>query len=145
MINIRIWHTALIQVLPREQLVAQWREISACAGTIKKHGHPNHLLVNFIIEYDFDHFISYAYYVRQEMTRRGYRTMNSVWEKIISLKPDYTILSLDKVFWNKMNQDYYEICYLNLKEKWMCGGISWEDWIKINNSYRMLPNYEEEE
>ena len=36
-----------------------------------------------------DNFISYAYYVRQEMTKRGYKTMNSVWDKIIGLKPVY--------------------------------------------------------
>ena len=27
----RLWHWQLIPVLPREQLVAAWREISACA------------------------------------------------------------------------------------------------------------------
>ena len=27
----RLWHTDLISVLPREQLVAQWRELSARA------------------------------------------------------------------------------------------------------------------
>ena len=31
----RLWHVDLIHVLPREQLVAQWRELSAIAGKIK--------------------------------------------------------------------------------------------------------------
>lgn len=74
----RLWCTQLITVLPREQLVSQWRELSSIAGAIQKNGAPNHILVNFVLDYDYDHFISYAYYVREEMTKRGYRTMNSV-------------------------------------------------------------------
>lgn len=127
----RLWHSSLIKVLPREQLIATWRELSAISGSIQKKGTPNHLLVNFILDYDFDHFISYAYYVREEMTRRGYRTMNNVWEKIVALKPNYTILPLEKIFLNKMNDIYLNICYYNLYEKYLCGGIKQEDWDKI--------------
>lgn len=129
----RLWHTSLIKVLPREQLVAAWRELSAIAGSIQKKGTPNHLLVNFVMDYDFDHFISYAYYVRAEMTKRGYRTMNSVWEKIFSLKPNYSILLLEQVYFNKMNNMYLTICIYNLYEKYICGGIKEEDWDKIFN------------
>lgn len=127
----RIWHKDFIKVLPREQLVAAWRELSAIAGAIQKNGTPNHLLVNFVLDYDYDHFISYAYYVRQEMTSRGYRTMDSVWNKIVALKPDYTLLPLNDVYERKMNTTYFNICYFNLFEKWLCDGISEEDWIKI--------------
>lgn len=127
----RLWHTSLIKVLPREQLVAQWREISACVGSIQKKGTPNHLLVNFVMDYDFNHLISYAYYVREEMTRRGYRTMNSVWDKITALKPNYTILPLEQVYFNKMNNMYLTICVYNLYEKYICDGIKEEDWNRI--------------
>lgn len=127
----RLWHKNFIKVLPREQLVGCWRELSAIAGAIQKNGTPNHLLVNFILDYDFDHFISYAYYVREEMTRRGYRTMDSVWKKIIALKPNYNILLLGAIYPEKMDLTYWTICYYNLKEKWMCGGINSEDWDKI--------------
>lgn len=134
MINIRIWHINLIKVLPREQLVAQWRELSAIAGAIQKKGTPNHILVNFILDYDFDHLISYAYYVREEMTRRGYRTMSSVWEKITSLKSNYTILPLEVIYPEKMDTLYLNICYYNLYEKYLCGGIRDEDWVKIKDA-----------
>ena len=130
----RIWHSKLIKVLPQEQLVAAWRELSAISGSIQKKGSPNHILVNFVLDYDFDHFISYAYYVREEMTRRGYRTMNSVWEKIVALKPDYTILPLKEVFAKKMNDTYFDICWYNLYEKYLCGGIRDEDWVKIRDA-----------
>lgn len=137
MIIIRLWHRDFIKVLPREQLVAQWRECSALAGAIQKKGTPNHILCNFILDYDYDYFISYAYYVRQEMTSRGYRTMDSVWNKIVAFKPNYTILPLEKVYFNKMNYDYLTICYYNLREKWECGGISDEDWNKIDKLYSL--------
>ena len=56
----RLWHKDFIPVLPKGQLVAQWRELSAIAGSIKTKGTPNHILVNFVLIYDYDNFISYA-------------------------------------------------------------------------------------
>lgn len=117
----RLWHTKLIPVLPREHLVAQWRELSAIAGKIQTSGTPNHVLVNFVMDYDFDHFISYAYYIRQEMTKRKYRTMNSVWDKIVALKPDWTLLPPEEVYESKMSDFYLTVCYYNLYEKYDCG------------------------
>lgn len=134
----RLWHVKLISVLPREQLVSQWRECSALASNIQKKGNPNHILCNFIMDYDFDHLISYTYYIREEMTRRGYRTMNSVWEKIVSLKPNYTILPLKEVYVKKMNNIYLNICCYNLYEKFLCGGINFKEWMKIS-PYCSLP------
>ena len=132
----RLWHKYLISSLPREQLVATWREVSAIAGNIKTKGTPNHILVNKIMNYPFDHFISYAYYVRKEMTKRGYRTMDSVWEKIVSIvDTEYHILPINELFTDWMNYDYMIICYYNLREKWLCGGIRSEDWTKIDNFY----------
>ena len=120
----RLWHKDFIEVLPREQLVAQWRELSAIAGAVQKNGTPNHILVNFVLNYDWNHFISYAYYVRAEMTKRGYRTMDSVWKKITALaNNDYNILPFDEVYKEKMNKEYFTICYYNLYEKILCGGI----------------------
>ena len=127
----RLWHTSMLSALPREQLVSQWRECSAIASSIQKKGTPNHVLVNFIMDYDFNHFVSYAYYVRQEMKNRGYRTIDSVWNKIIALKPAWNLLPLNKVFEEKMNDEYLTICYWNLREKWLCGGFG-DEIIKIN-------------
>lgn len=117
----RLWHTKLISVLPKQHLVAQWREVSAIAGAIQKNGTPNHVLVNFVLDYDYDNLISYAYYLREEMNRRGIRTMDSVWNKIVSLKSDYQLLPLEDVYKDKMNDLYLKICYYNLYEKYLCG------------------------
>jgi len=117
----RLWHKDLIKVLPQAHLVAQWRELSAIAGAIEKNGTPNHVLVNFVLDYDYDNFISYAHYIREEMTRRGIRTMNTVWDKIVSLKPEWTLLPLEKIYEQKMDNLYLKICYYNLYEKYLCG------------------------
>ena len=132
----RMWHKGLISVLPREQLVAQWRELSAIAGNIKTKNTPNHILVNKVMNYPMNHFITYAAAVRAEMTRRGYRTMDSVWQKICSVcDTEYNILPLNEIYNEWMNDTYMTICYYNLKEKWLCGGIKNEDWNKIEEVY----------
>ena len=72
------------------------------------------------------------------MTNRGYRTMSSVWDKITALSADYKILPLEEVYKEKMNDDYFNICYYNLYEKMLCGGIMSMTWYKIEsakNSY----------
>ena len=117
----RLWHKDLIKALPQIHLVAQWRELSAIAGAIEKNGTPNHVLVNFVLDYDYDNFISYAYYLREEMTSRGIRTMSTVWDKIVNLKPEWTLLPLDKIYEQKMDDLYLKICYYNLYEKYLCG------------------------
>ena len=127
----RLWHKNLIEALPREQLVAQWRECSAIAGNIQTKGTPNHILVNKVLDYDFDHFITYAKMVRAEMSKRGYRTMDSVWNKIVALKPDWKPIPFQDIYLEWMNDDYFKICYYNLYEKYLCGGIREEDWEKI--------------
>lgn len=130
----RLWHKFLISALPREQLVAQWRELSAIAGSIQTRGTPNHILVNKVLDYDFDHFITYAKCVRDEMTKRGYRTMESVWNKIVALKPNWQPVDISLLYNNWMGNEYLHICYYNLLEKYRCGGIAQTDWEKIENA-----------
>ena len=131
----RLWHKDLIEALPREQLVAQWRECSAIAGNIKTKGTPNHILVNKIMNYPMDHFISYSFYVREEMTRRKYRTMDSVWNKICSVCDNYNILPIEELYPDWHNEKYIRQCIYNLEEKYDCGGIKEEDFKKIVDVY----------
>ena len=141
----RIWHKSLISTLPREQLVAQWRELSAIAGNLNTKGTPNHILVNKVLDYPREHFISYAFWVRQEMTRRGYRTMESVWNKIYCTREsDYgeiEILPLEDLFPGWHNNRYLAQCYFNLEEKYDCGGITEEAFKKISEVYYKEKSY----
>lgn len=139
----RLWHKYLIEALPREQLVAQWRECSAIAGNIKTKGTPNHVLVNKIMNYPMEHFISYSFYLRKEMTRRGYRTMDSVWNKICSVCDDYNILPIEELYPDWHNEKYMRQCIYNLEEKYDCGGVKEEDFKKIVDVY--VKKYMEEE
>ena len=132
----RLWHKDLIKALPREQLVAQWRELSAIAGAIQKNGTPNHALVNFVLDYPYDHFISYAKLVREEMAHRGYRTMQSVFDKIVSLKPSWEEVPFKKIYKKKMNKTYFLICFHNLYEKILCGSIKEPDSSAILSAYQ---------
>ena len=127
----RLWHKDLISILPREQLVAQWRECSAIAGAIIKNGTPNHILVNKVLDYDYDHFITYSLLIRAEMTKRGYKTMQSVEDKIKLLNPSYKEISFEQLYKDWHNERYFLQCFYNLQEKYDCGGISEEDWQKI--------------
>lgn len=131
----RLWHVQLISALPREQLIAQWRELSAIAGNINTKGTPNHMLVNPVMEYPLSYFITYAEAVRAEITKRGYRTMNKVWDKICSVCPNYEILPIDEIYKGWMDKDYMKICYYNLFEKFLRGCITEKDWSNIRYSY----------
>ena len=132
----RIWHWKLITALPREQLVAQWRELSAIAGNLNTKGTPNHILVNKVCDYPRDHFVSYAHYIRAEMTRRGYRTMESVWCKILDTNDGaFELVPIEDLFPGWHNDRYLEQCYFNLEEKYDCGGVAQEWFEKIQNIY----------
>lgn len=69
----RLWHKDLIPVLPRQQLLGQWRECCAIMSNIAKKGTPNHVLVNKVMDYNHDHFYTYALHVKDEMRKRGYK------------------------------------------------------------------------
>ena len=132
----RLWHKDLITALPREQLVAQWRELSAIAGNLSTKGTPNHILVNKVCDYPRDHFVSYAHYIRAEMTRRGYRTMESVWCKILDTNDGaFELVPVEDLFPGWHNDRYLEQCYFNLEEKYDCGGVVQEWFEKIQNIY----------
>ena len=128
----RLWHKDLISVLPREQLVAQWRECSAIAGGIQKNGTPNHILVNYVVD-NLNSFVAYSYMVRQEMSKRGYRTMENVWTKIVSIVDTniWKDLKIEDIFKKEHNSRYLLQCVYNLQEKYDRGGIAENDWQKI--------------
>lgn len=139
----RLWHKDLIPYLPRQQLLAQWRECCAIAGSIAKKGTPNHILVNKIVKYDIFHFISYTYWVKEEMKKRGYKISEKSDDNFVSnLSCIYgglpfitKIYSRDKLYRMWHNDRYLRQCLFNLQEKYDCGGIPEEEWKRIQETF----------
>lgn len=127
----RLWHKDLIPILPRQQLLGQWRECCAIAKSISTFGTPNHILVNRIMDYPADHFYRYGIYVSEEMTRRGYRCDKQKFKQYFP--KEMTFYRVDQIFSDWHNKRYLQQCYYNLQEKYDCGGITEDEWKKIRS------------
>lgn len=130
----RIWHKDLIPVLPRQQLLGQWRELCLIARNIYEKGTPNHILVNRVMDYPIGHLFRYAQMIYWEMDRRGYRCNWNKFENNFSYRLMH-MPSDERLFEGWHNKEYLIQCYYNLEEKYFCGGISKEDFIKIWEVY----------
>lgn len=126
----RLWHKDLIGVLPRQQLMGQWRECCCMARSIEVSGSPNHLLVNKIMEYPIDHFWTYGLMVAKEMDRRKYRCDFERFNRYFPFG-GYQEVSKDDLFHNWHDKRYLRQCYYNLQEKYDCGGIPVEEWLSV--------------
>ena len=128
-----LWHKDLIDVLPRKQLIDQWRECCAIAKSIKK-STPNHILVNRVAEYPLDHLIQYQFLVWLEMKKRGYSPND---ENFYKWMPDekFVYIEDDELFKDWHNNRYLRKCLINLEERYDRGRISEEEWQRITNKY----------
>lgn len=135
----RCWHKELIPVLDRQHLISQFRECCCIAKSISEKGTPNHILVNRIMDYPLIHFIRYTWIVKCEMENRGYKCD---WQKFIQYFPEklqnswaFMTVPFDEIFNGWHNNRYLNQCLSNLQEKYDCGGITEEEWNKIENMY----------
>ena len=132
----RLWHKSLIDVLPRQQLLGQWRECCCIAFNIAKKGTPNHILVNKVNDYPIGHFLTYSIdYIAAEMKRRGYKVDTSKFWKYFEVGNNYEIASFDELYSGWHNERYLKQCLSNLEEKFDCGGITYEEWNNIVKKY----------
>lgn len=141
----RLWHKGLLSSLPSKQLVAQWREICGITRDIDMIGTPNHILVNRIMDYPLSHLYSFATLVIDEMYKRGFAVSTvsfanfekhifSAMEKCNDTLDD---IDYDVLFYNWHNDRYFWQCVTNLEEKYDCGGITDEEWDKIEEVSRL--------
>lgn len=142
----RLWHKDLIPVLPRQQLLGQWRECCCIARNIAVNGTPNHLLVNKIMDYKITSFESYCILIIREMRKRGYKfspksiltlednlfdwSLQEMKPQVFRLLSDEPI-DHDKLFPSWHNKRYLLQCLSNLQEKHDCGGIPEDEYEKI--------------
>lgn len=125
----RLWHKDLIPVLPKQQLLGQWRECCAIAKNISEKGYPNHILVNPILDYPISHFRYYAYKIYKELKNRGNNPDRNSFCKWMG--GDVYPIKGELLFENWHTQKYLTQCLANLEEKHDRGGISDEEWTKI--------------
>lgn len=130
----RLWSIDIIDVLPRQQLLSQWREIN-CLFVFGKR--ISHILINFVYDYDETDLYRYSLLVLNECKRRGYKVNG---DKMKAYFAAHNVLGTS-VFYNrpfagKMTDRYLTQCYFNLQEKYDCGGVSEEEWQKIEQRAR---------
>ena len=132
----RLWHKDLISVLPRQQLLGQWRECCAIAKAIDENGSPNHVLVNRIMDFDLSHFFSYGLLVFSEITKRGYNCdISKFLNRLPRREQGYRSIDSRDIFPDWHGTSYMDQCFYNLQEKYDCGTITEEDWRKIQKLY----------
>lgn len=134
----RLWHTAILQVLPKQQFNGQLREIIALITKNKPH-----ILINFARKDDKDtinqlsDYIDFYMKLREE---RGYKTSLNTICKINDWKYNnienfninkMKIIDVDKIFPDKMNERYFIQCYKNIEEKYDCSGVSEDEWVQF--------------
>lgn len=144
----RLWHKDLICVLPRQQLLSQWRECCCIARNIAVNGTPNHMLVNKVLDYPVSHFNFYTKEVIHEMERRLYRvsekSKNEFYNNlaVASLKGYFNkahVFDDDTTMFLEWHNDRYLMqCYLNLQEKYDCGGITDIEWDRISSKIKSM-------
>lgn len=133
----RLWHKNLICVLPKNQLIGQVREISAITKDIKSMGTTNHILINKIMNYPLSHLYTYCKLIEKEMLNRNFKLSIITKERWYSTfeNNEKNIIPINELFINWHNDIYLKICYYNLLEKFLCGGIPKNEFKKIENIY----------
>ena len=128
----RLWHKNLIPLLPRKQLISQWRECCCIARNIAVNGTPNHLLVNTVLDYPLSHLWSYSNRIYVEMTYRGFSADLSKLAKYFP-EQDQKLLSMSRIWPSWHTNRYLLQCYYNLQEKYDRGGVPEEEWLPIQD------------
>lgn len=110
----RLWHQSLLSILPKSQLLAQWRELNSIFAK-----EDRHILINYIYDYSKDDLLAYTQLALDEMRVRNVniRTL----DKMERYFADGSFEKVKHPFVHHHNEEYFEICYFNLKEKFMRG------------------------
>lgn len=114
----RCWHYLLLPYLPKSQLLAQKRECDLIWKDIANGEKTNHILINYIWEYeDYKKQLNIYYcLLKKEFDKRGFK-----------FNPKHDMLKLDLVesyckvtqpFKFHHNRRYLLQCFMNLSEKY---------------------------
>lgn len=133
----RLWDFRLLPYLPNSQLLAQKRECDLIIKDATMGKKTNHILINYIHDLGGIYSISFKVYysmLYKEFKNRGFK-----------FRDTYGIVNLNwaeeppcKPFPRHHNNEYLEICYMNLKEKWLRKQRDFTDdvWNKLDKFYQ---------
>lgn len=123
----RLWHQALIPLLPRQQLLGQHRECCALRG---KGWGRKHATVDYVFTHIPERLVAYHYLVMDEMERRGYKP-DKIWRDInyrgkdLGIEPNWCLenyfLPIYRYSYSPIypehNDAYLNECLENLRRK----------------------------
>ena len=128
----------MIPFLPDNQLRGQWRECVLIAKDLQEKGKTNHLLINILEEYPHNDFMTYCWYVYQEMHNRGFAVTMSSQQKVFYKR--YQIQG--NIFNGWHNKEYLRVCMSNLFEKYKFGRgksrITETEWQRLLDGYKYI-------
>lgn len=136
----RLWSYQMINVLPNEMLVSQWRELIAIKRQWEK-GTLNHRLVSYVKNYNKTYFLNYVSRVICEMDNRGIKYKQKYYDELFDFcQDDYfesmkTAEDIRNNIYAEHNVRYFTQCYYNLEEKFDRGIIGDVDFSKIIDLY----------
>ena len=111
----RLWHIDIIPYLPKSQLVAQWRELNSI---YKKQ--DNHILINYVYNYDKEYLLHYSNRVLFEMEKRGINVKS--FENYFNYFGGVLYFCPQSEYRFTEHNDEYLLCnYYNLLEKYRRG------------------------
>ena len=130
----RIWSKSLIRVLPNKQLKAMRYELG---DMIKQWPNIKHPLVKFANNYDIMYLYNYFWNVLCEFDKRNIRHNKTYDNGIKEIIKQNTMITNSLVahgcHFKEDNNEYLQICYWNLYEKYLRNMITNEEWQKIED------------
>lgn len=129
----RLWHYEILPYLPKTQLLAQKRECDLIWKDLSNGNKTNHILINYIWEYEDYKFQLASYYgmLSIEFYKRGFKFVDKC--SLLS----YEVL--DSHPFDKHHNDKYLLqCFYNLQEKYDRGQKDFdkEIYLKLENFIR---------
>ena len=123
----RLWHEALIPLLPRQQLLGQHRECCALRG---KGWGRKHATVDYVFTHIPERLVAYHMRVMDEMECRGYKP-DKIWRqgsyrgKLLGNDEEWCDSEIAEVWYNNKegniypehNDAYLNECLENLRQK----------------------------
>lgn len=133
----RLWDFRLLPYLPNSQLLAQKRECDLIIKDAVMGKKTNHILINYIYENGGIYSISFQTYyalLYKEFENRGFR-FNDKYQMVNWMYADNPLVD---PFPKYQNKEYLEICYWNLREKYLRGQKDFTDdvWQKLDEFYK---------